>query len=801
MKCSTRATLFWALVAGQSLSTAAFSPGGVAANQRHRMAERITYRSPIHAATLEDLDREIPVDALVAESTSFPDFEEYTEVLQDSANYPPNCLPKNIVGAAFEVLHQWGKLETVEGAKIVDQLIERFEQEDAQILNTRHYTVAVEAWANSGHAKAAGRAEKALLRMEEVAKTNPFAEPNRIAYSIVVRAYADEGNASKASSILHRMEASPNLSPTNGDYGTVLAIFAREGDPRRSEEMLKRMVDLCKNGALDYAPGLNHYHMVLDSWARSGEAGAGERARQILEALHGLADQGELNLQPDERTYTGVMNAVVRSAKENDMADQAQELLELARARGIVPDVFLLTSTMQAYANQGKAEKTEEILEQMEEEGIANAAAYNTVVKAWKSSGALDAPERAERCLERMAAINLANTIGYTTVIAAYASRGDSESAEKAESLLQEMQKLRQEGNNDVKPNVQTINAVLNSWVQCGDVVRAETILNRMEQLSEAGDTDIHPSVVSYSTVINGWWKSKQKDGPARAERVFRRMDDAYKAGNQSARPNLVSYVNLINAIIRSGGDDSAQRAQDVLFEMHELYKGGKTDVKPNARAVAFVMDCWQKSGKREAGEKAEALLDWVLNLYNETGDKDFQPNEYICSLAISAWSKSRSFGKAAHARTILQKMKALHKAGTIAAPPNTHCYTAVINSCAYCMDEAAEKRQALEIALATYKELERTPSHGKPNHVTYATMVTALTNLLPPSTSRSAAVSSIFKRCRETGQVDGLVIKRLQGALTREEMSQLCPESLVKSEGRINAESIPTEWRQNLHL
>lgn len=46
--------------------------------------------------------------------------------------------------------------------------------------------------------------------------------------------------------------------------------------------------------------------------------------------------------------------------------------------------------------------------------------------------------------------------------------------------------------------------AVLNSWVQCGDVVRAEAILNRMEQLSEAGKSDIAPSVVSYSTVING---------------------------------------------------------------------------------------------------------------------------------------------------------------------------------------------------------------------------------------------------------------------------------------------------------
>ena len=139
--------------------------------------------------------------------------------------------------------------------------------------------------------------------------------------------------------------------------------------------------------------------------------------------------------------------------------EQAEELLELAVARGIVPDVYLFTSIMQVYANQGLVEKTEDMLKRLEDEGVANSAAYNTVIKAWKESAAPDAPERAERCLQRMASLGLADTIGYTTVIAAYAGRGDSKSAEKAESLLQEMQDLRQQGNESVKPNVQTVNA------------------------------------------------------------------------------------------------------------------------------------------------------------------------------------------------------------------------------------------------------------------------------------------------------------------------------------------------------
>ena len=215
---------------------------------------------------------------------------------------------------------------------------------------------------------------------------------------------------------------------------------------------------------------------------------------------------------------------------------------------------------------------------------------------------------------------------------------------------------------------ISLIFAVLNGWVQCGEVVRADMILNRMEQLSETGQSSICPNVVSYSTVINGyvdyfracwlatrekrhsdmlavvsyvrsWWKSKKRDGPARAEQVFKRMVDAYKAGNQAARPNLVSYVNLINAIVRSGDADAAQRAEDALFEMYRQYKDGDSDVKPNARVIALVMECWQKSGKREAGEKAERILTWMLEIYGATKDKDFQPNEYICSLGSLTYS------------------------------------------------------------------------------------------------------------------------------------------------------------------
>jgi hypothetical protein len=146
--------------------------------------------------------------------------------------------------------------------------------------------------------------------------------------------------------------------------------------------------------------------------------------------------------------------------------------------------------------------------------------------------------------------------------------------------------------------------------------------------------------------------------------------------------------------------------------------------------------------------------------------------------------------------------MKAMHESGGIISAPNAHCYTAVINSCAYCVDDATEKKNALGIALSTYKELERTPSHGSPNHVTYAELIGALSNLLPPSDKRTGAIRSVFKRCQETGQVDSLVVRRLQMSLTAAELKETlssCNDSIVSPGGAINVQLIPAEWKQHL--
>jgi len=157
---------------------------------------------------------------------------------------------------------------------------------------------------------------------------------------------------------------------------------------------------------------------------------------------------------------------------------------------------------------------------------------------------------------------------------------------------------------------------------------------------------------------------------------------------------------------------------------------------------------------------------------------------------AINAWAKSRRFGKAYRAKSVLQKMVSMYEAGEIRAKPNVFMYTGVLNACAYSVGDAAEKRDAIAIAANTFKEL-CTSNYGPPNHVTYATYITACKHLLPEGSARATSVGTVFKKCCQDGMVNDVVISRVKGALSSEQFREVLGN---EPEGRI-----PPEWSRNI--
>jgi hypothetical protein len=329
------------------------------------------------------------------------------------------------------------------------------------------------------------------------------------------------------------------------------------------------------------------------------------------------------------------------------------------------------------------------------------------------------------------------------------------------------------------------------------------------------------PSFVPQPTKQNsGCAKSGEKGGEnetvEKTGEQLSHLAAAHEAGNRDCRPNLCSYAILINAYVRAR---DADQAQSTLFRVYKEYQNGdkdgndnssNRDLKPNTKLISLVIGCWQKSGRHDAGERAEALLDWMISLYEKSGDEEVRPNEYSFCSAITAWGKSRQLAKAARARRILDRMIDLHESGRLSARPNTHCYTAVINSCAFCENDASEKRQALNIAIQTYNDLV-TSDYGRPNEVTFANMLTALRNLLPAGVQRTAAIGKIFQSAARDGLVDDFVLRRVQSALTAGELLNMlhfvrsteadadtADGASLTPDGQVLLDHLPMKWRRN---
>lgn len=656
-------------------------------------------RGPLKSTLEQEISQGLLVDATAGAATAAAgaatdddifllNLQEYTARLlsPEIKSISESTAPRDIL----PVLSAWVGTESLQGTETAQHIFMRLKHDSLDSVTNRHYAIVMEAWGKIGNAQ---QVNNLFEKMESLALNNPAIAPNRVSYNVCMSALCKAGNIQQASDILSQMEQNEDtgIQPITHDYNVLLGAHARTGKAGQVEQLMKHMIDRCQLqsqtfGSCDCAPDILSYNLLLDAHARSSDANAGNRAQEILSTWQTQYEQGELSFLPDARSYTAVIQAVVRSEIPEEAIAKAKKLLSQSQSQGIKNDIYIHVALLEAYAasrDPKAGEEAETLLDEMEKEGLANSIAYNTVLKMYKISGRPDALARSEALVQRMQDRKIANTISYTTLVGVLANLGTKTSAKRAHDILELMQKAFDKGDAASRPNVNTYNSVMNAWLRCGNVQQAEHLLRQLEQLYKAGDS-LAPNVVSYSTVMNGYARSREEDAIQKAEQIFDRMQAAYKAGNKKAQPNMHSYVTLINAYQKSNDPDAAPKAEKALFELYDEYKQGNNELKPNYQLMTTVIDCWQRSGEGDAGEKAEALLEWMISLYQEKEDKDFEPNSYTFSSAITAWSRSRKLGKAFRARAVLQRMIDLHKAGSLSASPNDRCYTAVINSCKF---------------------------------------------------------------------------------------------------------------------
>jgi Pentatricopeptide repeat domain/PPR repeat len=759
----------------------------------------------------------------------------------------------------LDVLRYWHKQQSqsqggnnINGALTAQRILDRctsiefmdtssYDVDGPLQMHTGHYTLCIDAWAKSGHPSAPSKANELIKRMDEHGIAL-----NRVTWNVWIRSQSmmtsssavDGGGGSggnSASACCRRVEqllqdmendVGPYMMQIN-DYNNLLGVYAKQGKALEAERLVKDLVDRYNDGSISCRPDLCSYNSLMDAWANAdsttttqhgttgGGSSNGVRAEMILDEIERRSDEHQWR-KPDTRTYVPAMRAVARSGEDNIM-ERVLAIKDRAISNGVTPNAYMLSTLLDAYATadpKGGLDNLDEILSMTDqlltqEEGTIGgnnneggmAAICNSALKLFtkcinNSDEKEEALTKAEELFSRMKSEGTVDAVSYSTMITLYANSNEGDkhkSAMKVEELLTSI-------NTDPRlgPNSIVQNAAMNAFVQLGMTSKATELLYRMEQSYRDGGPLV-PSTVSYGTMISAWSKSADENRVRRAEETFERMVDMYKSGNVDAEPNFITNVVLVDTIVKSGQDGSADRAEKIVRIMYDSYRRGESNIKPNTQLVTTVIDCWCRSGDQDAGERAETLLNWLIDIYNEQDmDKSLMPNEFAFAATISAWARSRKFGKASRAKAILDRMTSLSEAGVVTSTPNAYCYTSVINACAYCINDSLEKRDSLQIFIDVYKRMNKA-ENMEYSDLTFSTVLLALRNLLQPGEKRTAAVKTVFKKITEEGLCSETVLYRLRALLDNDEMRNLLGKDVIIVDGMVDVNSLPSDWTRNV--
>jgi len=700
--------------------------------------------------------------------------------------------------------------------------------------NVFSYSACINAFAKSPDEDAPERAEELLTAMKDRYEKGDWRlRPTVVMYNSIINAYGRSGSAERATAILDRMEKSveeggEEVEPDALSWSLVVSAWAYSTDPgalERSEEMLLRMErwavaktrKLEKEGALPHHQiclDIDSYNAVLFSLSRSQKQDAPRRALAILRRMLDLANAGFKDVRPNAKSWNSVLNTFART-REAGIAASAEAVLMFMIREGVKPDLFSWAAVLNAYqrnSEPGSAARADSIVRQMQRLYLAgdieqgpDVFHFTILCSCWAKSRERIAARRCKQILHYMLQQSKAgnerctpNVRTYNSVIDAHARSKD---VEEAEALLDHLISACA-NDSSLTPDSYSFQSVISGWTRSrrrDGGKRAEKVLEKLLVFQRN-----HPEIIinsrSFSHIINYYSRKNQLECAMRAESLLNRMIELYEEGFDSLAPNYVVFADVINAYANSRqtcAGKGAERVHRSMIELSERHTSSR--LRPNTMTANAVIAAWAGSGVGNAGERAESILDAMERDY-DSGKNEMKPDSRSYLGVIAAWGKSRVAGKAQNAYAVLRRM-VLHyeKKGDESCRPNAQVYTALINAAAFTNGSEKEQQVAFDLAKSTLNELYDC-KYDEPSSAAIGTFMKACGRLKIPRGVASENLEISFDKCRELGLVNDFVLTQLRysspDGLYRRLLGDLIPSD-GPEKVRVEVDKIPSEWRR----
>jgi pentatricopeptide repeat protein len=641
--------------------------------------------------------------------------QEATDQFFDHEIYPLGQLTESDVEMITSLMAAWARCRSSHAAVTVERLLQRVvedlrysssqsngktarenntdenvesnidERARSQMMHTRMYIHAMEAWAKStvkgGH-----------LRAMQI-------------HDALVQQHAATRNAC--------------IAPTLDSFNTLLKCLARSGDyenaPRLCEQVLQSMI----------------------ATLHPGEQEEGEQEDEPRDDNQQLF----LRIKPDDTSFAYILDAYARSAAaaaittfsptsssssllRRDYTERCRQLFALMDELHVSKTVYTYSALQYVYARSGRSDAPQQCMDILQE--MLDSCSSSSSSSSSTTGGA---PLQHAQYLHQHGDVVKPIVMNFNAVLNAASRNPNMTHAKMASDLLEHMELPVEQGGYDVEPDRLSYALTILACTRAAAVSAseesslegvwlAEQNLEKMEararleeakrlEISSAAPASVRLDVECFNVVLTAMSRSTRimPDATTRMWRIIQRMEQyagfnqtinnafsnnninsnntwmtTTEAGNATrletgmevVRPNVRSYNALLNAMARASGsidqdnseknnmtnsddidDCLARQAEQVLQRMFQLHHQGIPGVLPDVFSFAAVLMAYQRasSSNPQAAIRADGLVRYMEELY-VARTIPAPPDVYHYTILCGTWAKSSSLHYYSNSKT-----------------------------------------------------------------------------------------------------------------------------------------------------
>lgn len=173
---------------------------------------------------------------------------------------------------------------------------------------------------------------------------------------------------------------------------------------------------------------------------------------------------------------------------------------------------------------------------------------------------------------------------------------------EDAERMLWEMITMYTSGLESVKPSVRSFNTIIAVFSDGGMPDRVQGILDRWLDLIAESKINCQPDNYTYSLLLKSWTKSKQRNAVDGLLKAFKWIQDM-----TGQPPHIIQYATTCNALMKA---NRVEKTFALLQELVEVYRDTGDEIyRPDNRLFDSIFSALSRGRIRGAGRHAEILL------------------------------------------------------------------------------------------------------------------------------------------------------------------------------------------------